>query len=318
MKFSIIIVTFNRSKELIECLKSIEVQKVELKYEIILIFNGDSSYQEAIVESFSSLPLNIISINKNTPAHARNVALTKARGEYVFFLDDDCCLPDNYFSNISFEQDWDVLGGPDQTPPNSSFLQRNIGLSLESPFCMGPTFRRHSCRGTTLENATEKELILCNLWFKTDLFNKTGLRFNEQLFRNEENYLLKILKNKNKKIIYNPKLFIYHKRKSNIFAFSMSVFKSGEYRLLNFISMPNSSELVYFLPLVIFPFMIVYTNYMLTLISSYLIMVGIYGTARSYKNAIGFMGLHLLILSSYFLGLTFGSIVVLKRTLRAR
>ena len=183
MKFSIIIITYNRKKELLECLETIKSQCIQYPYEVIIIFNGETSYLEKTRLNYPQFKCT--SISRTTPGAARNSAIKYATGEYFFFLDDDCLLPKNYFDQVKFDQGWDILGGPDKTPPISSQLQQNIGKALASPLCMGPTYRRHHQSKDYLVNANEESLILCNLWFQASNFHE-GYRFNEKIFRNED------------------------------------------------------------------------------------------------------------------------------------
>ena len=98
MKFSIIIVTYNRKKELAACLESICSQKIQTPFEVVIIFNGESSYFEKIKESYPSFKCYYITTH--TPAYARNYGVAKSSGELIFFIDDDCTLPENYFNQL--------------------------------------------------------------------------------------------------------------------------------------------------------------------------------------------------------------------------
>jgi glycosyltransferase involved in cell wall biosynthesis len=307
MKFSIIIVTFNRRSELESCLNSIHAQKIDVPFEIIVIYNGETSYVEKMKNNFPNH--QNYNIPASTPAHARNVGLTKAVGEYIFFLDDDCIVPENYFSKINFSEKWDILGGPDRTPPNPSKLQNMIGLVLSSPLCMGPTFRRHSSTLTYIDReADETELILCNLWIKKEIFSNEGHSFEESLFRNEENYLLKELKLRGKTIFYDPNLFVYHFRKSTLEKLAKAIIKSGESRTQNYLKLPLRRELLYFTP-IIFTMLFIFWifnpySFLTILFALYFLTVYAYGSIKLRTLHWGFTGLHFFILFFYTWGLT--------------
>ena len=230
MKFSIIIITYNRQNELMNCLDSIRASNIDNffkdQYEVIVIFNGDRTYLDKFTKKFENFKIQFI--HKTTPSNARNHALLKARGEFFFFLDDDCTLPVDYFSRLNLNYSWDVLGGPDRTPLRSSLFQRAVGRALTSPLCMGPTSKRHNCGEVYSHNSDEKELILCNLWIRASLFKKEGYQFNPELFRNEENFLLKELKIAQKTMHYSQTLFVYHQRKNDLEKLGLSIIKSGE------------------------------------------------------------------------------------------
>jgi len=308
MKFTIIIVTYNRHKELFSCLESITRAKSAHPYEVIVVFNGDRSYMEKCSQTFKNFSLHFI--HKTTPSSARNFGVSKARGEYIFCLDDDCILPENYFSLIDFDQNWDVLGGPDQTPQVSSTLQSTIGRALSSPLCMGPTFKRHTIRGGYQKNTSEKSLILCNLWFKTSLFTQERFQFNPELFRNEENFLLKELKSCGKVLHHSPKLFVYHQRKNNLESLGSAIIKSGECRMQNMALLPQKKEAFYLLPLlwsalllwIMFHPQSILTNAFVVYTTLVALYYGVTYKAFSFR----YIFLHYFILGTYSIGLIKG------------
>lgn len=306
MKFSIVVVTFNRRSELEACLSSIHAQKIDVPFEIIVIYNGETSYLEKMKNNFPQH--KSYHIPASSPAHARNIGISKATGDYIFFLDDDCVLPENYFLKMNFSENWDILGGPDRTPPNPTTLQELIGLALSSPLCMGPTFRRHSSTLRYIDrDADESELILCNLWIKREIFSDENHKFEESLFRNEENFLLKQLKLKKKIIYYDPDLYVYHSRKSTLEKLARAIVKSGECRTQNYFKLPLNAELLYFTPILfsmLFIFWIFNPYSFLTLIFlSYAFSVYGYGALKLRTYQIGFTGLHFFILFFYTWGL---------------
>lgn len=317
MKFSVIIVTYAREKEYFECIESLKKQQIQYPFETIVVFNGDTSYFK---KSFESYPKFIyLTSEKTTPAQARNLALKKASGEFIFFMDDDCLVPDNYFEKLIFSDEWDVLGGPDQTPPSSSFLEVSIGDALSSPLCMGPTYFRHTITENYLKNATERELILCNLWIRSEILKKNGLEFNDVLFRNEENFLIKQMQSLTLSIHYDPHLFIFHRRRSTLRSFIRSVFKSGEYRVKSFLMLPSKKEVIYLVPIILAPIyhitIIFIPKLAIILFLGYLTTSAFYlakkhGPIRSLSSII-----HVIIIISYTLGTYFALASTLHKRL---
>jgi glycosyltransferase involved in cell wall biosynthesis len=310
MKYSIVVVTYNRQKELFNCLESIVRSSSPFKFEVIVVFNGDRAYMERCSQTYKNFQM--IFINKTTPSNARNTAIKVATGEYLFFLDDDCVLPANYFSQINFDRPWDVLGGPDQTPLVSTPFQSAIGKALSSPLCMGPTYKRHTLSNVYDTEANEQSLILCNLWFRNSLFKVEGYKFNNNLFRNEENYLLKELKNNNKIIHYNPNLYVYHQRKQGLEKLGAAIIKSGECRIQNFSLLPQTKEIFYLLPLIwTFLFFLMIFHPQLILISAfaaYTFIIIIHYLINYKSFSVQYIFLHYFILTTYSIGLFKGLI----------
>jgi glycosyltransferase involved in cell wall biosynthesis len=308
MKFSIIIVTYNKHKELFNCLESITRCQSQHPFEVIVIFNGDRTYMEKCSQTFKKFSLHFI--HKSSPASARNFGISKAKGEYIFFLDDNCTLPTNYFSLVNFENNWDVLGGPDQTPVQSTPLQNAIGKALSSPLCMGPTYKRHTPRNGYQKNASDSSLTLCNLWFKTSLFTQERFQFTPKLFRNEETLLLKELKNKDKILHYSPSMFVFHERKKNLEELGTESIHNGESRMQNLALMPQKKDTIYLLPLlwlillcwIIFhPQSILGNGFII-----YTALIALYYMVKHKGFSFRYIFLHYFILGTYSIGLVIG------------
>ena len=130
--------------------------------------------------------LEVLIAEGNQPSRQRNEAAKKASGEILYFLDDDS-LPAslNLKLLVAHYEDEAVagVGGPSITPETDSFMQRCFGALLCSPFGGGGIRNRYRRTGRIRETS-ERELILCNLSFRADIFKKMdGL--NEELYPNE-------------------------------------------------------------------------------------------------------------------------------------
>ena len=193
-------------------------------------------------------------IERTTPASARNLAVKLSSSDYDYFgfADDDIIFPRSYFDHLDEilkEDSWDVLGGPDLTYPNSPPFERAIGLSLASPMATASTRNRHRMHKTEgVRQCDEKSLILCALWFKSDIFYK-GHGFPPNYFRNEENVLLHQLSLEKYTFGISPKLHVFHKRKGSPLKLFFSTASSGFHRVKSFEQFPESSDPIYFIPM---------------------------------------------------------------------
>jgi len=93
IKYSIIIPTFNRSNYICRILESLANLGQELdETEVIIV--DDGSYDNTsceILNYMSRIPnVNYIYQKNRGPAAARNLGASKASGEYLIFVDDDC------------------------------------------------------------------------------------------------------------------------------------------------------------------------------------------------------------------------------------
>ena len=109
--------------------------------------------------------LEIIVARGKQPAVQRNAAIKAARGDLVYFLDDDSrAQPDNLRRSLAHFKDPQVkmLGGPNLCPPDAPPLEKVFAVVLSSWLAFGPSRARYDSVGTTRPGG-EKELILCNL-----------------------------------------------------------------------------------------------------------------------------------------------------------
>lgn len=99
-KTSVIIPTYNRPKELLDCVQSILKQTIK-PYEVIIVDDGNL-LELPLKEKCEASGLKYVYIKKNKPGltESRNVGIRSAGGEIIFFLDDDVVLFSNFIENI--------------------------------------------------------------------------------------------------------------------------------------------------------------------------------------------------------------------------
>ena len=99
MKLSIAVITWNRSKQLIDALNSCNLCELPKETEFIIIDNASTDDTEEKVKHFFSdkiYPVYYEKMNENLGAGiGRNYAFSKSNGEYVYFLDDDAFINTN-------------------------------------------------------------------------------------------------------------------------------------------------------------------------------------------------------------------------------
>lgn len=90
IKISIIIPVYNVEKYIEECLISVLNQTMK-EIEIICINDGSTDNSLKILNNYKNKNENIRIVNQENSglSNARNVGLSLAKGEYIFFLDSD-------------------------------------------------------------------------------------------------------------------------------------------------------------------------------------------------------------------------------------
>lgn len=191
-KVSVIIVTCNRSRELVECLDGLEKQ-TKKDFEIIVADNGYFN-----PSNYKNRNLKYIQLKSNFfPSFARNVCLKFARGEIVAFLDDDAIPDRNWVKNIliSFKNN-NIIALRGKILPKNSM---NIFNIMAGHYNLGnaiiPSFI--DVEGNCAFN--KYNLLEVN-GFKPDIFGFEGIELNNRLTGDKDIHLS----------IYDPSVVIFH------------------------------------------------------------------------------------------------------------
>lgn len=183
------------------------------------------------------------------PSRQRNEAARRAKGEIVYFLDDDSCpVPDALKRIVRHFEDEKVaaVGGPSITPEGDSLLQRTFGAALGS-FLGGFSIRNRYKRVGKVRASSENELILCNLAFRKSLFIEEG-GLDERLYPNEENELMNRLQKNGYRLIHDPDAYILRSQRKRLSAFVRQMFNYGRGRAEQTMAAPDSLKLSHFIP----------------------------------------------------------------------
>jgi len=218
--------------------------------------------------------IEVIVAEGSQPSVQRNTAAREARGEFLFFLDDDSVVTPGLFREVVkryADPRVSAVGGPIITPDSDTYLQKGFGLALGSPFGGSSVRARYKKLGAE-RAATENELILANLSFRKRVFLDAG-GFNENLYPNEENELMNRLQDEGHVFLYVPDLFIYRSQRTSYRLYLKQVFTYGRGRmdqnyahpegfrplhiapslfLLYLLSLPFSHNNVYFFPIFLY------------------------------------------------------------------
>lgn len=192
-KISVIIPVYNNVDFLPQCLNSLLAQSFQ-DFEGILVDDGSNDGSETICDDYQKRDsrLKVIHIKNQGVSHARNVGLDNAKGEWVSFVDSDDWIDPAYLSTLyeQIDNDTDVVIG------NLFF---NIGEKQIAMVCSKPLIRKNDfpsfplvtlvpdCgRADNLYVSMELLSSACNKLTRKSLVEKYHIRFNEQIFLNED------------------------------------------------------------------------------------------------------------------------------------
>lgn len=218
--------------------------------------------------ALDNVKFEVILAEGRAPSRQRNLAASSAYGDFLYFLDDDSLISSaNFklcvdgFSNATIA----VVGGPSLTPETDSCLQKSFGYALSSEFGSGVVCKRYKKSGVP-RITSDKELILCNLVVRRDVFIALH-GFNESLYPNEENEFLERVQGAGYQLLHDPALHVFRSQRASLGAFVRQMFTYGRGRAEQSL-LSGSYSLVSFIPLIFVVYLLatlVYIKYPIVL-----------------------------------------------------
>lgn len=113
MKISVIIPAYNVENYIEKCIESV-INQTFRNIEIIVIDDGSTDGTTSIIRRYSKKDRRIVPIYKKNSgvSDSRNIGIDKFTGDYVFFLDSDDWIDEDYFENavkVLNEHEIDIL-----------------------------------------------------------------------------------------------------------------------------------------------------------------------------------------------------------------
>jgi len=224
----------------VDCIIKLEFHS----WELIIVTNNPETNKW----SFDSR-IAIIESGRVGPGDKRDIGAKVASGEILVFLDDDS-YPKSDFLNIANEHFKDenihAIGGPGITPEKNSFLQKVSGAVFLSKFSGGFPERYISMGKKKFVD----DWPSVNLMVRKTIFDSIG-GFNTKFWPGEDT----ILCSKIDKILYEPRMIVWHHRRKNLYQHLKQVSAYGLHRGFFVKKFPkNSRKLLFFIPSMFFIF----------------------------------------------------------------
>ena len=104
MDISVIIPTYNEEDVVLECIKSLDTQKlVNKKFEVIVVDDGSTDNTPSIVKSYSAKRYKLILLKgeHKGPGFARNLGAKSASGKVLVFVDSDMTFDIHFLKKLT-------------------------------------------------------------------------------------------------------------------------------------------------------------------------------------------------------------------------
>lgn len=242
MKFSVIIPVYNRIDEVVELLRSLQLQTAR-NFEVILVEDGSTEPCRAQAEAAAAAGLEVKYFYKENEGRsiARNYGMERATGDYFVFFDSDCVIPATYFATLEHaltDNPLDCFGGPDAAHESFSDTQKAINYSMTSFLTTG------GIRGgkVQLEKFTPRTF---NMGFSRKVYHAVG-GFRE-MFSEDIDMSKRILR-QGFSIGLLRQVPVWHKRRVDFRKFFRQVYVFGMSRITLKLLYPGSLKAVHALP----------------------------------------------------------------------
>jgi len=245
---SVVVITRWGGNRIEKCLKSLRDQRYPSdRYEVIVVSDVVSSGQlDALCRKYDA---KLIQLN-GMPGAKRNLGVRESKGEIMSFCDDDVTVDRDWIKalvNGFIDQLVAVVGGPNLTPPDAGLRQRSSGYIFSSFVGTATMAARYISNGLSVRSADETDLISCNMAARKSIVDEVG-GFPEDIWPNEENIFLHLVKKAGYKLLYVPNAVVWHDRRPVFARHLKQNFSYGRGRGEMTKRHPDSVKLVHFMP----------------------------------------------------------------------
>ncbi len=168
---SVIIITRNRTKILSDCLDHLAMQNYT-DFETIVVDSSDNNETRDLLASWPLVQQYSIWNGRNNMPAARNLGLSKARGEIVAFIDDDAMVFPDWLENLVPGYSTEKIGGVGGRTIDTLLKVDENDPRIGRVYPDGTIVQNFS--RALLEPVSVEWLIGCNMSFRRSILNGLG------------------------------------------------------------------------------------------------------------------------------------------------
>lgn len=213
---SVVVPSYYSQTTISECLRSLIAQRIEERFEILVVNSSDDETDKIVRERFPTV--HFIQLDKRAyPGTARNIGIQESKGEVVAFIDADCFPSADWLSKVIswHRKGYRVVGG---SIANGSI--KNIFSRAEYPLEILEFSPNNPKREAKFVSAA-------NCSFSREVFGKHGLF--PDIRAGEDLVLCHRIAERGEKIIFDPEIKVFHKNDIGFKSYIKKQIMHGQY-----------------------------------------------------------------------------------------
>ncbi|MBR4619316.1 MAG: glycosyltransferase [Bacilli bacterium] len=170
MKYTVIVVNYNKGKYIKKCLDSI-MNQTNNSFNVIIVDDGSTDNSRSIINMYKKYNNVSVYFKKNTGvSDSRNFAINKVKTQYFLFVDSDDYVVENLLEECSKYTDFDVLSFNNYLVSNKGKVEKDI--PKPELVCTNGEF--------VLKKFIDNKCLFLVPWgyiYKTSFFRKNKLKY---------------------------------------------------------------------------------------------------------------------------------------------
>lgn len=211
MRITVIVPTYKPQAYLWECLDSIYNQTfLKSDYELVLVLNGCCEPYNSQIKDWLSvhkdLQVQYIQTDQGGVSNARNIALDKANGEYVTFIDDDDLISLSYLQELYEKAASDIVSlcYPYAFSDGTIEKQLSYGITDAYNYCIEHKCHKLSSRARKFFSGPCMKLIPMSFI--------QGRRYDARFKNGEDSIFMFLISDKIYKLAFTSRNAVYYRR----------------------------------------------------------------------------------------------------------